>query len=340
MSLLNDLLNDLAKQKSSKYLVPFLVAAPSRRQRNKVLPKVLIAGLLLCSCILVIYFTRPSLKAPEPALKIQELTRLKAKVEKEAAELIAPTVTPTLLTSYLPPLPLFKSSKSELVAVSDSSARQNGFSDWVETNGEPTAALVNKVYAPQTLAEWHDAQMNKALKAMEDGLDEEAIGILQAILVKIPNASNARENLASLFLTYGDFASATEVVNEGLEHAPADIPLITIKARLILEQGKSEDALKLLSNHHPSMASYPDFYSTLAAALQLEGRIREAGSLYKALIQIDQSNGQYWLGYAISLEHNHEATQAIEAYIRASQSPESESEVRSYAENRLKTLQG
>ena len=109
---------------------------------------------------------------------------------------------------------------------------------------------------------------------------------------------------------------------------------------LLLEQGKSVESLELVTRYQPVMSTYPDFYGVMAAAFQAEGRIREAGTLYKSLIQVDPNNGQYWLGYAISLEHNHESTQAIAAYTRASQSPDSESVVRAYAENRLKTLQG
>lgn len=88
------------------------------------------------------------------------------------------------------------------------------------------------------------------------------------------------------------------------------------------------------------MMSYPDFYGTLAAALQSVGRVLEAGSLYRSLIQVDPNDGRYWLGYAIALEHNNKANQAIAAYIRASQNPDSEPTVRDYAENRLKILQG
>ena len=40
------------------------------------------------------------------------------------------------------------------------------------------------------------------------------------------------------------------------------------------------------------------------------------------------------------LEHNKKLNQAIEAYNRASQNPDSESEIRDYAERRLKALQG
>ena len=333
MSLLNDLLNDLAQQEPSKQLIPFLKPAP-RRSQNKTILRFFYVSLFLIPCIglaLYMIFGVELLKSveriqQEPSVALESSTLSEKPVEQG-----------TQLISYLAAIPPIQSQKD---VTPKPATGQNGFPDWVETQDEPHAAIVNKVYAPQTLAEWHDAQMNNALRAMEDGRDEKAIEILQGILVKIPNSSNASENLASLYLAYGDLALATEVINEGLEHSPAEIRLITIKARLLLEQGKSDEALRILTNYHPEMSAYPDFYSVMAAALQAEGRIAEAGSLFKSLIQIDPNNGQYWLGYAISLEHNHELNQAIEAYGRASQSPDSESVVRAYAENRLKTLKG
>lgn len=336
MSLLNDLLNDLAKQEPSKQLIPFLQPAP-RRSQNKAILRIFYVSLFLSPCIGFVFFillgvesTNPEkLNNKEPAVVLETSTLSEKPVEQRTQPI-----------SYLAALPPIKSANIELKTAPKIVTGQNGFPDWVETQDEPKAAIINKVYAPLTLAQWHDAQMNKALQAMEDGRDEMAIDILQGILVKIPNSSNASENLASLYLVYGDLALATDVVNEGLEHSPSNIRLITIKARLMLEQGKSDEALKFLSDYHPAMATYPDFYSVMATALQAEGRIADAGSLFKSLIQIDTNNGQYWLGYAISLEHNHELNQAKDAYVRASQSPDTESEVRAYAENRLKTLQG
>ena len=230
------------------------------------------------------------------------------------------------------------------VALQLPASEDEPFNDWADTQNEiqnePLTSSVNKVYTPLTLEEWHDAQLNKAIKAIEDGFDERAVEILEAILIKMPNAVDVRENLASLYLSFGDYARTTRIVSEGLKYSPADAALITIKARLLLDQGKAEEAIKLLSGFRPALSSYPDFYGTLAAALQSEGRVMEAGSLYKALIQVDPDNGQYWLGYGISLEHNHKLNQAIEAYTKAIQNPDSDPSVRNYAENHLKTLQG
>jgi MSHA biogenesis protein MshN len=258
-------------------------------------------------------------------------------LEKRTKQELSPTKV-----SYIEPI----DSPSSSFIVLDTQEGTNEWGDNQELNdlnevlAEESTVKINKVYSPQTLDEWRNTELNKALKSIDDGFDVEAIGILQKIVEKIPTASDARENLAVLYLYNDDYASAAKIVNEGLKYAPANAALITIKARLSLDQGKADQAVKILSRYKPSIAAYPDYYGTFAAALQSQGRIAEAGSIYKALLQVEPNNGQYWLGYAIALEHNKKANEAIQAYTQASQKTDSDPSVREYAEDRLKTLQG
>ncbi|QMT61222.1 lipopolysaccharide assembly protein LapB [Legionella sp. PC997] len=339
MSLLNEMLHDLAKQKHTKPVTPLYMPVPLR---NNGVSKKILLGLTLVAFTMFLFllhkhFAKKNIK-PQQSVHQAEINRLDATIKMEpiveAAVTSAPE--PIYLVSYIEPLASAASQRVAFQAPIATDAVSNG----VDNQGVPSSSAVNKVYTPQTLEEWHDAQLNKALEAIDKGFDEEAISLLRGILVRIPNASDVRENLASLYLTYGDFAQASEIVNEGLRYAPADTALITIKARLFLDQGKAIEAISLLSKYRPSIMSYPDFYGTLAAALQSEGRTLEAGSLYRSLIQVDPNDGRYWLGYGIALEHSNKINQAIEAYLRASQNPDSDPSVRDYAENRLKVLQG
>ncbi|KTD05586.1 tetratricopeptide repeat protein [Fluoribacter gormanii] len=339
MSLLNEMLHDLAKQKHTKQATHLYMPVPFR---NKGGGKKVLLGLALVAFTLFLFLlhkhsAKMNFQATQ-SVSEAEINSFDAtiKLEPIAQAAVTTVLEPVNLVSYIEPL---ASVASQRVVIQLPTAT-DALSNWVDNQGEPSAAVINKVYTPQTIEEWHDAQLNKALEAIDKGFDQEAITLLREILIRVPNASDVRENLASLYLTYGDFAQAAEIVNEGLRYTPTDTALITIKARLFLDQGKAMEAINLLSKYRPSMMSYPDFYGTLAAALQSEGRILESGSIYRSLIQIDPNDGRYWLGYAIALEHNNKVNQAIEAYLRASQNPESEPTVRDYAENRLKVLQG
>lgn len=188
--------------------------------------------------------------------------------------------------------------------------------------------------------DWLHKELNKALEAIEDGNDDHAIDLLSFILVKHPSCIEARENLAALYLSHQEFKSAQDVLDEGLQKEPFNLRLTTMKSRILFEQGDTQKALALLEKYNPDMNKAPEYYALLAAIFESLGRTNAAGSLYQALVKIDPSNGQYWLGLGVAFEQAHSTQQAIEAYRRASQSDNSQPAVRIYAENRLKTLQG
>lgn len=325
MSLLNEMLHDLANQKPSQQIAPTLKPVLLKTS-NKLIKKWVLFG-FVCVFFIFVGFVF-SKKLSQFSAKKQKLQVSTASVQKTKTQIIKKVRVEPAQISYVEPL---ASAASQRTVLTDSN--QGALENQL-------ASSINKVYTPQTTKEWHDALLDKSLKAINQGFDEKAIKILQEIVAKIPNASTARENLASLYLSDGDYVHAEEVLNEGLAYAPVDPTFLAMKARLFLDQNAATKAIKLLSHHHPAISKYPDYYATLAAAYQSNGQILEAGALYRSLLQLDPNNGQYWLGYAIFLEHNNKLNQAIEAYVRASKDQETEISVRDYAENRLKILQG
>jgi len=200
--------------------------------------------------------------------------------------------------------------------------------------------LVNQVRKHQTLGQWLDSEMKRTFQAANHGRVSDTRKKLERLLVKEPGEINTREQLVSIYLTHGHFAKAIKILDEGLEYAPENPDLITMKAKLLMGQGQSEAAIRLLKSDHPSIVTHPDFYATLASALESQDKMTEAGTYYKSLIKIDPNNGMYWLGYGISLEQAKQTLEAINAYKRASQNAVKEVAVRNQAEDRLKVLQG
>jgi MSHA biogenesis protein MshN len=360
MSLLNEMLHDLAKQKpTTQKATLFTTLSPPKRAKS--ISSILLVCLIVLTISLFFYLINQHKKVKKPSIGkstiiVKQGSQNVSKETSSVSEatprisIVAPFVLeetakqeqPTTKVSYIEPIDSPSSSFMVLDTPEDTNDWGNNqeLNDLNEALAEESTVKINKVYTPQTLDEWRNTELNKALKSIDDGFDVEAIAILQKIVEKIPTASDARENLAVLYLYNNDYASAAKIVNEGLKYAPANAALITIKARLSLDQGNADQAVKILSRYKPSIAAYPDYYGTFAAALQSQGRIAEAGSIYKALLQVEPNNGQYWLGYAIALEHNQKANEAIQAYTQASQKTDSDPSVREYAEDRLKTLQG
>jgi MSHA biogenesis protein MshN len=347
MSLLNEMLHDLAKQKSAPRNAT-LYTTLSTPKRSKSHPTLVLVCLMVLTVSLFFYLVNKQKRDKNKTqiigitTTVRESTPSGSIIASIPQERSLKEEQPLTKVSYIEPI----DSPSSTFIVLDTEESANHLADDQELidlnavlEAESTPAI-NKVYAPQTLDEWRNTELNKALKAIDEGFDDDAIALLQKILDKIPTASDVRENLAVLYLYNNDYVNAAKMVNEGLKYAPTDAALITIKARVALDKGSAEQAVNILSHYKPSMTSYPDYYGTLAAALQSQGRIVEAGSIYKALLQVEPSNGQYWLGYAMALEHNHKGNEAIQAYMQASQKSDSDPSIREYAEDRLKTLQG
>lgn len=339
MSLLNEMLNDLEKQRPKSRLEALPIDIGVSSQFLKQLRPVF----FVLSCVVVLLFSFWMVRHHQRVESKVTASHIKAVIPRSVvASASAQTQVTSVdvdLLSYIASIPAL-APLSEWPDLASTVRQEESLPQWSKVQATLPAAAVNKVYAKQSLQAWHDTQMSKAMQAIEEGDNERALVLLEAILVKLPQSVDARENLASLYLSQDDRAKASELINDGLNFVPHAIPLLTLKARLLLDAGQSEQALKLLLPYRPKIADEPDFYAMLATALEAEGRIREAGSVYKSLLALDPTNAQYWLGYAIALEYDHEINQAMDAYAHVGNSPDVDPAVRAYAEHRLKNMKG
>lgn len=343
MSLLNDVLKDLNKSKRPVTVGP-LLASPAKFQFFRVFsnmsPWVIAPFVNALLFLTAVYLYDHNKMAHETVLSYQpgayvlalqkdamvEPSNIPAIVDAQAAA----QKTLPLLSSALPNIP---SQPLDL----DAAPIQPAHHADVEAD---EVSPINKVFSPLTNAEWHDEQLNLALVAIQDNRDDNAEQILNRILTRFPRAIVARETLANLYLAQERFDSARQTVDAGLLFAPSAITLNTIKARILFEEKHPKEALAVLKQFSPGVAKYPDFYGLMAAILQSLGQQQEADALYKILVKVEPENPQYWLGYGLALEHSKENKQAITAYRAVTEHYEADPEVRVYAENRLKTLQG
>ncbi|AHE68377.1 tetratricopeptide repeat protein [Legionella oakridgensis] len=344
MSLLNEMLNDLNENKLRREAAPLFIP-PQKQSFLRKLPEFVpwFLGVFIVSVIVLLILkskkfsldelpstsqTVPGQKVTEPVMKAQHAEKPLPKPLADLPEqkqTFVPLADETMHSS-LPVIPALQESMS------------SGIED---TDEEPAAiAAVNRTYNNLTAREWHDVQLNDALQAIQEGNDPRATRLLELILSKFPNSTEARESLAAIYLSHAQHNKAIQILDEGLEYEPDSLVLTMMKAHLLFDQDEATQALRLLERFNPDIRAEPDFYGLLAAVMQALGKMDEAGSLYKSLIAIEPSNGQYWLGYGIALEHKQAYQQAAIAYRRASQSYDIEPSVRAYAENRLKHLQG
>lgn len=371
MSLLNEVLRDLDHNKPRPKITAHFLPK-QKPSRFALFPFVVwwIAGSFFISMLVLGIVRLHHVEKIQPIRQTHLTPVSKPAVEKKTMPLASslssiPIMQTALLgPSRLLPAPGFEAkeilqanaeetSEGHLVDKDDSDADPEAYQEnYLQTYQEPAPEnaekepdaeedyRVKKVFQALSGKEWYEDQLNTALQAIEEQDDARAIGILHIILGKFPSSMEARETLAAVYLSRDELAQAEQILDEGLRYEPRALRLSTMKARLLLEQNKPQDAFTLLDQFSPEIRKEPDFYGLKAVLLQALGRTNDAGSLYQALLKLEPSNGQYWLGYGIALESKHATQQAIAAYKRATQSEEIEPNVRAYAENRLKRLQG
>ena len=327
MSLLNDMLNDLNSRPTPRpaILQTSSLSRHGLKQLSNAFCWFVIISMFLFFIYVLIYgkqFTPSPTTSldPEPASSV---------VHNPVNTLPS---TSDVLISVIAPAPIFEEEE-----ISDYVDESSVDTVLLESDNELTMDEEKIKLTPE---EWHDEQLNAALEALEAGAEQHATDLLTLILTRFPASIEARENLAGIYLAQGALDEAFTVLNEGLGYEPHNLSLTTMKARVLVEQGKHREALTLLLQFNPDINKSPEYYALLAALFESLGRTNEAGSVYQTLIKLDPTNGQYWLGLGIALEHKHSLQQAMEAYKRASQSENIQPAVRSYAENRLNSLQG
>ena len=135
----------------------------------------------------------------------------------------------------------------------------------------------------------------------------------------------------------GKKPDASKLLDAGLNLDPANATFLKLKARLLVEAGKVDMALKLLANASPEMITDPEYYAFIAALHQRQGNSSLAENLYKKLLVLQPSNAKWWVGLGIALEARGDQSQAVDAYTNADSIGGLDPELKSYLNSRLRT---
>jgi thioredoxin-like negative regulator of GroEL len=96
-------------------------------------------------------------------------------------------------------------------------------------------------------------------------------------------------------------SAALKTLERGHRHAPDNIDLHMLYARILLEEEKGERAYAMLRDlPQPLLADNPDFYALRAALARNQGVFSEAVELYTLLCRAQPQHGAWRLGLAIS----------------------------------------
>ena len=211
------------------------------------------------------------------------------------------------------------------------------------TNAEPTHAEV-VVEEPQVIQLSPEQQRQEAydnaLSFIESGSIKQATLELQDILNKTPNFLVARNTLATLYLQNNDITNANKQIDEGLKLTPKDVTLVTLKARILLNQGDESLALTTLQTISPELKQAPDYYATLAATQQRLGNYAYAAQYYRQLTSDYPGHGVWWLGLGIALQASGQNNDALHAYQRAVNTQSLKPNLLAFARTQINSLAG
>ena len=327
MSLINDMLRDLSKQKkadlpSIRDPMNRILSSEGRlpeRTFKKVIPRLILWASLLSMLFLIknLYFLKVHKTSAErstvPLTSVLKESKQERKSAPESAPLPQLSVHEIgrLREIYEKPLPQIKQAP------------------------QPVASF-HKVYAKAPPADLYQ----KALQAASLGDSKKAIFYLNSILMHDPKNLKARQSLATLLLAEGKWEEATQVLHQGLALFPHDITLIELKARALWALGDLGSALALLQSETPKVDEHPEYYATLAALYEKTHDLKKAGEIYQLLLRVEPNNGMYWFGLALAEEAQDENNQAMIAYQNALNDPNIKKELQVYALARLQALKG
>jgi tetratricopeptide (TPR) repeat protein len=178
----------------------------------------------------------------------------------------------------------------------------------------------------------------EAVMLVQSGRINEAYQGLLLFISEHPDAHQSRETLATLLLAQGEMGQARSVVDGGLSLVPNYGPFKKIKARLLMQDGASAQALALLRNVPPAVATDPEYHELLASLYQQNSSHDLAVASYQDLLRFNSQQGRWWTGLAISLEALGKNADALASYQAALQTSNLDAGLRQYIQNRIFNL--
>lgn len=199
-------------------------------------------------------------------------------------------------------------------------------------------ATLSKQVRELTPQQRSENDYRKATGLMQQGRIAEAISLLEQALQSDAQNAGARQTLIALLIGNKRQDEAARRAQEGLTLDAKQAGFAMILARLQVEKGEQQTAINTLQRTLPYAQDRAEYQAFLAALLQREGRHKDAVDQYLAAVRKMPQNGLWWMGLGISLQAEHRAAEAREAFIRARESATLTADLQAFVEQKLKQL--
>jgi MSHA biogenesis protein MshN len=352
MSLLNDMLRDLDARRSRPEGLDALAlqgVGPSLARRAPALPLGrLVLGIALAVGLAAGGIQAWSLRAPTlpdtpaPVLPDRALPAEAAASEAHALPVEAPALVTD--TQAMAPEPITapvlpKHAPRPAVAPvprAEPPARTSPATAAVATVPARDATTYKNIRA---LAPAEQAQQTfeQGAAALRQGRAERAQALLQETLDLMPTHSQARLALAGLWVRQQRIEPALDLLARGLALEPESIELARLRGHLLLQQGRIQEARRVLESAAPAASEHANYQALLGTLYQRLEQHAQAATHYRRALALQPDQGLWWMGLGVSLEQTKQSVAAREAFHTARGYPLSRA-LQQYVEGRLAAL--
>ncbi len=201
------------------------------------------------------------------------------------------------------------------------------------------APSIDKQVRPGSSGERAESEYRKAVALFNQGRVSEAYEGLRNALQADAGHMGARLLLTGMLMEQKRFDEAQMLLKEGLALNSAHPQLAMRLARIQVERGELGGAVETLQQAASAAADSAEYRGFHAAVLQRLGRHAEAAREFQAALRLAPHSGIWWMGLGISLEEDHRAPEAREAYQRARASGALSPELDQFVARKLRQLQ-
>ncbi len=207
-----------------------------------------------------------------------------------------------------------------------------------ESVSAPAAVESVKDQAELTSEEADTMAVQDALDLIAENQLTRAYTVLEQEILANRYAHRSRETYAKLLLSQGDRENADALIAAGLQLAPNHPGFKKVKARILINERRIDEAIGLLLSRAPEVAEDLEYHEILASA-QLASRDFEGALIsYRSLVQMDQTQGRFWYGFAASQDSLGNSQAARQGYSQAMQLANLSPNLRRRSQERLSAL--
>ncbi|HFD33420.1 MAG TPA: tetratricopeptide repeat protein [Gammaproteobacteria bacterium] len=184
-----------------------------------------------------------------------------------------------------------------------------------EAKHNPVKKQAIKLSKQQLVAKYYA----EALQKLNAGEILSAEALLKKTLSTDSKHIEARKLLAGIYINQQKLSTAETLLEEGIQKVPEAAVFYHWLGRIYMENGKFEQAAKLLLDGS-KYANSGEYFALLALAQQNTPAFKKAVTSYQRALKYQPTNSKWWLGLGIVLEKAEDWEAAKEAYTAALQS--------------------